>query len=130
MAGKSDYLEDKILNHILRATASTAPADVFLGLLSAVPSDTGGGTEITGNAYARQDITFGAPSPAGTCANSIAVNFPAATPGAWATVVAVGVYDAVSAGNLLYWALLTPNQTVGINGILSFPIGQIVITED
>lgn len=130
MAGKSDYLENAILNHVLRNTAYTSPAAVYLGLLSAAPSDTGGGTELAGNAYARQPITFGAPSPAGQVANSVVVNFPAATPAAWATIVAVGIYDAASAGNLLYWALLAPNQTVGINGVLSFPVGQIVITED
>jgi hypothetical protein len=31
---------------------------------------------------------------------------------------------------MLYWAALSPNQTVGVNGVLSFPIGNIVVTED
>lgn len=130
MAGKTDYLEDRILNHILRGTASTAPTTVYLGLLSVTPSDSAAGTELTGNAYARQPITFGAPSPSGTCANSAAVSFPAATPSAWSTAVATAIYDAASGGNMLYWAPLSPSQTVGINGVLTFPIGQIVVTED
>lgn len=130
MAGKSDYLENAIGNAVLRNTTYTSPATVYLGLLTATPSDSAAGTEVSGNAYARQAVTFGSPSPAGTFANSGVVNFPAATPSGWGTIVAVGVYDALSAGNLLYWAALSPNQVVGVNGVLSFPVGQIVVTED
>jgi hypothetical protein len=130
MAGKSDYLENAVLNHVLRNTALTSPTTVYLGLLTATPSDSAAGTEVSGNAYARQAVTFGAPSPAGQVANSGVVNFPAATPSGWGTIVATAIYDASSAGNMLYWAALSPNQVVGVNGVLSFPIGQIVVTED
>jgi hypothetical protein len=129
MAGKTDYLENRILDHFFNAVASTAPANIYLALFTATPSDSGGGTEVSGNAYARQSISFGAAS-GGQVANDVAVNFPAATPSGWGTIVAVAIFDASTAGNMLYWAALSPNQTVGVNGVLSFPIGQIVVTED
>lgn len=129
MAGKSDYLENKDLDHNLGTATFTKPTAVYLGLYTAAPTDAGGGTEVSGNAYARQAITFAAAS-GGSASNSGAVTFPAATPAQWGTIVAVGIFDAVSAGNLLYWALLSPNQVVGVNGVLNFPIGQITVTED
>jgi len=52
MAGKSDYLENKVLDHVLRNTSYTPPATVYLGLFTANPTDAGGGTEVSGNAYA------------------------------------------------------------------------------
>lgn len=130
MAGLSDYAENAILNALLRNTAYTSPATVYVGLLTATPSDSAAGTEVSGNAYARQAVTFGAPSPAGQVANSGVVNFPAATPSGWGTIVAVAIYDASSGGNMLMWNALTPNQVSGVNGVLSFPIGSIVATLD
>jgi hypothetical protein len=129
MAGKTDYLENRLLDHIFNAVASTAPANTYLALFTAAPTDAGGGTEVSGNAYARQAISFGNAS-GGQVANDAVLNFPAATPAGWGTIVAVAIFDAVTAGNMLYWALLSPNQTIGINGILSFPVGQIVVTDD
>ena len=130
MAGLSDYAENALGNALLRNTAFTSPTTVYVGLLTATPSDSAAGTEVSGNAYARQAVTFGAPSPAGTFANSGVVNFPAATPAQWGTIVAVAIYDASSAGNMLLGSALTPNQVVGVNGVLSFPVGSIVATFD
>lgn len=106
MAGsKSDYLENKQLDHTLRNTAYTSPTTVYAALFTVSPSDGGGGTEVStsGTAYARQAITFGAAS-GGSISNSVAVNFPTATASYGAPVVAVGVFDASSGGNLLYWS--------------------------
>ena len=45
MAGFSDYLEDKVLDHVFGGSAYTAPGTLYVGLFTAAPSDTGGGTE-------------------------------------------------------------------------------------
>ena len=60
MAGFSDYLEDKVLDHVFGGTAYTAPATLYVALYTVAPDDTGGGTEVTttGTAYARQTATF------------------------------------------------------------------------
>ena len=37
MTALSDYLENKIIDYVLRAQAFTAPATVYVGLLTAAP---------------------------------------------------------------------------------------------
>lgn len=125
---KSNYLEDKILDHVLRNTAYTSPSAVYCALYTAAPSDAGGGTEVSGNDYARTAITFGAAS-GGAIANSAPVEFPTPS-GSWGTVTHFGVFDASTAGNLLYWGALTASQVIASGNDVTFPIGDIDITED
>lgn len=103
MAGKTTTHEASVLN-VLRATTLTAPANTYVGLYTANPTDAGGGTEVTGGGYARALCGFAA--PAGTprqVANAadILITMPAAT------VTGVGIFDASTAGNLLYWVSIT-----------------------
>lgn len=129
MDAKSDYLEDALLNHVLRNTAYTSPATVYIALFTVAPADDGtGGTEVSGFAYARQAVTFGAPS-SGTVANSGTVTFPQASGGAWGTIVAMGIYDAVSGGNLLYYGNLPVSKVVGDGDQISFANGALTISE-
>ena len=129
MAGKSDYLENKVLEHVLKATSYSSPSTVYLALYTAAPSDSGGGTEVSGSAYARTAITFGAAS-AGAIANSAAVEFPVASGGNWGTITHFGIFDASSGGNLLYWGALTASRVVNDGEQIKFPIGDIDVTED
>ena len=102
MAGFSDYLEDKVLNHVFGGTAYTAPGTLYVGLYTAAPTDAGGGTEVTGGSYARKSMaamTVSGTSPT-EATNGAAVEFVTAT-GSWGTVTHVGVFDAVTTGNLL-----------------------------
>lgn len=127
MASMSDYLENKLIDHLFRGVSFTAPAALHIGLLTAAPSDTGGGTEVSGGSYARVSLspsvtnwaaTNGAttttnPSTGtgGTTSNNVAITFP--TPSAnWGVVTHFGVYDASTAGNLLFWAALTVSKTI------------------
>lgn len=107
----TNYLEEKLLKHVLTNTAYTAPATVYVGLFTAAPGETGGGTEVSGGAYARQSaaftVTAGNPTEAVT---SAALEFPAAS-ASWGTVTYAGVFDAASAGNLLCFAELTDPAT-------------------
>jgi len=130
MAGsKSNYLEDAVINHFLRNSSVSSPTTVYAALFTSVPSDTGGGTEVTGGSYARVAVTFGAPSPAGTTSNSVEVTYPEATAG-WGTVVAFGVFDALTTGNLLYWGDITPSKTVDSGDTARFAVGDLTISED
>ena len=103
----SDYLEDKVLDHVFGGTAYTAPTTLYVGVFTSAASDTGPGTEVSGNGYARQSVAFtvSGTSPT-TAASSAAVEFPEAT-GSWGTVTYAGVFDAASGGNMLAWAELT-----------------------
>ena len=143
MAALSDYLENKILDHILRATAFTAPASVHVGLLTAAPSDTGGGVEVSGGGYARvavtsgtaawnntQGNTTGASTGAdGTIENAAVVTFPTPTAG-WGTVTHFAVYDAATAGNLLFYAALTTAKTINTGDAVSFAAGALSLQID
>lgn len=128
MAGsKSDYLENKILDHVLKNTAYTSPTTVYVGLYTAAPTDAGGGTEVSGNGYARKSVAFSA-AASGATSNSAEITFD--TPSAsWGTIVAFGIFDALTTGNLLYWGDLTANKTVNTGDVVRFPIGDIDITE-
>lgn len=102
--GKVDALENSALDYELRAVAWT-PGDYYAGLFTVSPTaDAGtGGTEVSGGAYARQQITRAAGSwaaaAAGTSSNSGAVTFPVATAN-WGRALTLGLWDAISAGNL------------------------------
>lgn len=131
MAGKTTFLSDALLNHVLRATDYAEPTTVYAGLFTAAPTDAGGGTEVSGNAYARQAITFGAPA-AGTgrrVTNSADVTFPVAS-GSWGSVTHMGIFDALTTGNLLYWAAVTTAKTIALNDQARFPSGQLIVDED
>lgn len=123
----SNYLENKLQDHVLRNTAYAQPAIVYLALYTADPTDTDTGTEVSGGAYARQPITFGAPVN-GVCTNTNTVTFPVAS-APWGTVLAGGIRDALTVGNLLYSATVTP-QAVTTNNQVVFNPGQISVTLD
>lgn len=129
MAGKSDYLENKILDHVLRNVAYTPPATVYAGLYTSPPTDAGGGTEVAGNGYNRKAAAFGAAS-GGVSSNTGVITFDTPTPSGWGTVSHIGIFDAASAGNLLYWAPLAVARTVLAGEPPFFAIGSITISED
>jgi hypothetical protein len=135
MASLSDYLENKIIDHILRATSYTAPATTYVGLLTAAPNDTGGGTEVTGGSYARVAVTSGTGAwnatggTDGTTENTSAINFPTPSAG-WGTVTHFGVYDASTAGNLLFYAALTTSKTINSGDAVSFAAGALSLQID
>lgn len=126
---KSTYLANKVLDHVLGGGDYTRPATVYLALFTVAPSDSGGGTEVSGNAYARKAVTndstnFPAAS-AGSKTLATDVVWPAPT-GSWGTVVAVALFDASTAGNLLYWttisgvAVSSGSSPIFVGGSLTF----------
>lgn len=135
MAGSfSDYLEDKLLNHVFGATAYSSPGTLYIALFTAAPSDSGGGTEVTGGSYARVAVTNNTtnfPNASGTNptskANGTTITFPTAS-ASWGTVVAFGIFDASSGGNLIAWADLTANKTIGSGDTASFAASSLTIT--
>lgn len=132
MAGsKSDYLELALLNLVLGASAYSAPATLYVALYTVAPTDSGGGTEVTGGSYARKSVTNSLsewPS-ANPKQNANAITFVQATAD-WGTVVAFGIFDAVSGGNLLYWGDLTASKSVENGDTAEFAANGITITED
>lgn len=113
----SDYLEEKVLNHIFRKTAYTPPDEIYVALYTSDPTDADVGVEVSGGSYARQLVTFTEPVQVGgrgTIKNTEDVAFPAAT-ASWGTVTHVGIRDAASGGNLLYHGELPIPKTISAN---------------
>lgn len=144
MAAMSDYLENKLIDQIFRAQAFTFPGTLHVALLTAAPSDTGGGTEVSGGAYARVAVTnslanwagtqsagstVASSGTTGTTSNNGTITF--ATPTAsWGTVTHFGIYDASTGGNLLFFGALTVSKTINIGDTVSFPAGTLSIQID
>ncbi len=138
MSGKSAYLEDKMLNWMKGTAFGTAPTTVYVALFTTNPTadDGTGAVEVSGGSYARVAITtssgWSSISGSGTSPHQISnagvVTF--ATPTAnWGTVIGVAVYDASSAGNLLYWNSIT-SQSINTGVVASFAIAALIITDD
>lgn len=130
MAGSfTNFLENEILDHITGNGSYTAPTP-YLALFTAAPTDTGGGTEVSGGSYARVDVSslFGA-AASGSVANDGEISFPTAS-ASWGTVVAFAIFDASSDGNMLVWGDLTTSKAVGSGDTAKFAIGALVINLD
>ena len=126
MAEMSNYLENALVNATLRNTSYTSPATVYLALYTNDPTDADTGTECSGTAYARQSITFGAPSN-GASTNSAAIEFPQAG-GAWGTITHIGIRDAVTTGNLLYHTALDASKTIATGDVFRIAVGSLSVT--
>jgi hypothetical protein len=142
MSAMSDYLENKLVDHLFRAQTLSAPATLHIGLLTAAPSDSGGGTEVSGNNYSRVSVTSSLANWAGTqsagstvassgtggqTSNNASITF--ATPsGTWGTVSHFAIYDAASGGNLLFHGSLSIAKTINQGDTVSFPAGSLTVT--
>jgi hypothetical protein len=126
MAEMSNFLENALVNATLRNTSYTSPTTVFVALYTTDPTDADTGTEVSGNGYARQSVTFSAPSN-GATSNSSAVEFPQAT-GSWGTVAYIGLRDASSGGNLLYHTALDASKTIATGDVFRISAGSLTVT--
>ena len=126
MAAISNYLENALINGTLRATSYTAPSTVYVALFTSDPTDAGSGTECSGASYARQSATFAAPSN-GASSTSADVQFPQAG-GSWGTITHFGIFDASSAGNLLYHGALTVSKTIDTGDVFKIASGSLTVT--
>jgi hypothetical protein len=127
MAGNlTNYLENKLIDHFLGTTSYTMPADVYVGLFTVAPSDSGGGTEVSGGSYARQIATFTAAS-GGATSNDSNLDFTGMPS---ATVVAIAIFDNLTSGNMLLHGTLTVNKTTDAGDTLRIATGDLDISID
>ena len=135
---KSDYLESKWLDHEFGTGTYGKPSNHYVALFTAAPTDSGGGTEVSGGAYARvaygpNSVTAGnwtlTSDGTGQASNANAVAFPKST-AAWGTVVAFALFDSATGGNMKYWGVLDASQSIGVSTTASFDPGTLKILED
>jgi hypothetical protein len=128
MSDVSDWQENKIINRLMRGDAWTPPTTGYLALMTTLPTDAGGGVEVSGGSYARQAIAFNssnwtASATGGPVANINAITFPKAT-ALWGTIVGFALYDASSGGNLLWFKAMT-NESVPAGNTKFFAAGNL-----
>lgn len=126
MASMTNYLENKLTDQIWRGQAFSFPSTLYIALFTASPADVAGGTEVSGGAYARVGVvaslanfagtqgagtTVASSGTSGTTSNNVAIVFPAPTAN-WGTVVGIGVLDASTGGNMLFYGDLTAPKAV------------------
>ena len=128
MAELSDYLENKLLDHVLRGTSYTSPTTVYVGLYTSDPGDDNSGTEVSGGSYARQSLSVTTAS-AGIVTSSADVTFPQATAN-WGTISHIGILDALTSGNLLMHTSLTTSKTIELGDIFKIPTGNLTAELD
>jgi hypothetical protein len=126
MAEMSNYLENALINATLRNTSYTSPAAVYVGLYTSDPGEGNTGTEVSGGSYARTAVTFGSPSN-GVSTNSASVTFPTATV-TWGTVTHVGILDATTSGNLLYYTALDASKSIASGDVFTISTGNLSVT--
>lgn len=137
MAGKTNYAETKTLDAWFGNTAIPANATLYLALFTVAPGEAGGGTEYTGNAYARAAVTNNTTNfPAATAAdpstksNANPISFPTVTTADWTGIVAWAVMDAATGGNMLYFGTFASTQSVSVGQTASWGAAGLTFTED
>ncbi len=132
MSALSDYLENKIADHILGGGDYVRPATVHVALFTSGPTDAGGGTEVSGSGYSRAAVTNNnANWPAasgGQKSNGAAITFGGGATGSWGTVTHFGIYDAATSGNLLFHGALTTAKLIESGDTPSFPANTLSFT--
>ena len=155
MAAFTDFAENKIIDWLFRAqaigivgataAAATGPATLYIGLFTANPTDATAGTEVTGGSYARVAVTSSLTAWAGTqnAASTLASNGSSGTTSnnnvitfavptaAWGVISAMGVFDSLTAGNLLIYSALTVSKTVNsADAAPTFPAASLTFQLD
>ena len=129
MAGSlSTALHNKLLDHVFKTTPFPVPDNIYVALYSAAPNEAGGGTELTGNGYARTVHNSWDTGAGGHTENTGVIVCPDAVGGNWLEAVAFGLFDAITGGTFLGWGLLAVPQTVNENGHAEFADGALDAT--
>jgi hypothetical protein len=123
----SNIFETTTLTWLLTASSATRPTAWYIGLFTVAPTDSGGGTEVSGVSYVREAVTFTVTGD--TASNSAAVEWPVAG-GSWGTITDVAIFDAVTAGNMIGYAALTNAKTIATGDVFRIPLGDLDVTLD
>ena len=130
MSSFTDHTESLVLTWLLTTDSATRPTAWYVGLFTAAPSDTGGGTEVSGSGYARVatgTMTISGTSPT-TATNAAAIEFAAASGGNWGSIGWAAIFDAETSGNMIAWAALSTARTINDGDVLRIPAGDLDVT--
>lgn len=134
MAGNlTDFLETALLDHCTGRATYAKPTNTYLALFTVAPGEASAGTEVASSGgYERQQITWGAANT-GAISTSADIRFPPASALAttdWGTVVALGIFDTLTSGNLLWYGTLSASVTVNSGDSYTIQTGGLTLTLD
>ena len=124
----SNYLELKILDHVLGSSAYTQPSGLYVALSTGSFNDDASRTELSGSGYARKAVTF-ATASSGSISSNSNVEFDTAT-GSWGSVSHFGIFDASTSGNLLFHGAFSSAKTIATGDILKIASGSLTVSLD
>lgn len=135
MGSLTNTMENRVVNHLFGATALTNPATHYYALFTSDPSESASGTEVSTGSwtnYVRIAVTnnttsYGTDTSDGLKANAIEIDFGTATTTGNITVSAIGIFDASSGGNLLYYHVFTDDVIVQNGNDVTVPVGSFDI---
>jgi hypothetical protein len=140
MSQMTDYLENKLVDHIFRGQQFSTPSTLYVSLHTANPGETGADELTTAGAYARASIsstlanwaatqggTDASSGSSGQTENLATISFPTPTAN-WGTVTHFAVWDAASGGNPLLYGQLTITKAINEADTVSFAAGALTAT--
>jgi hypothetical protein len=127
---KSNFYKNALLDAMFSGTPFTFPSTMYLALMTTVPDDTGPGTEVTGNNYARVPVTLTRTSD-GYATNLTVIIMNEPTPAAIGPIVGFGLFDTLTenTGDMYYWGECGPYTILPLQ-IPTLDIGNLIITEN
>lgn len=144
MPAITDYLENKLIDFLFRGQPYEPPTTLYFALLSSDATEAGGGTEFSGGGYARVGvaasmINFSGTQSAGSTdisngdsgktSNNAAIPFPAPAID-WGTATHIGVFDAETDGNMLFYGKLSSPKLVKAGVAPKLKKGGVIFTLD
>lgn len=132
MSGMTSYLQKKLLDHLTGVASYTFPSTLYLSLHTDDPTESGSHSNevsTSGTGYARVSLAGligAADASSGRAQNSASITFgsPSAS---WGTITHLGIEDASSAGNMLFWVEGSAARNVGVGQLLRLLAGQLNI---
>jgi len=128
MSAATDFTEALALNWLLTSNTATRPTAWYVGLFTSATSDSGGGTEVSGNGYARQAVSFTVATTGGVtkAANSATITFPTAT-ATWGTISYIAIFNASSGGNMLFHGPVVTNKLIETDDSFQITAGNLTV---
>lgn len=126
MSAMTDYLRNKILDHVLNGVSYATPASLWLGLFTTETTPDGSGNEVSGGSYAREQMTFTSIS-FGSATNAADIFFPTAT-APWYSIPYFGVFDAASGGNMLFYGKFNNAAFINTGNVYFIPTNSFIIS--
>lgn len=137
MSAASNYLENKLVENVLRGIAYTPPTTIYVALHTSSPGETGANEVSTAvfPAYVRQDAAKGGAVAAGwtaasdgQCKNALQLIYPVSNAAGAVTVTHYSLWDAATGGNYLLGAALASSRTLNPGDVFVVDVQKLTVS--